>query len=79
MNKMTFPMNPREPLTEKAESAISKYAIIKSETGKKLNYHYFMVKYVLAAERMRRADLYEWLENKGYRWLPKHGFWEKQK
>lgn len=66
------PILPREPLTRKAKEAISVYAIIK--TGD-LPIHYFMVKYVLQAERMRRADLYVWLEAKGYKWM--HGFWQK--
>jgi hypothetical protein len=64
----------REPLTKKALAAIGKYATIKAGD---LPIHHFMVRYVLQAERMRRRDLYAWLAKKGYRWLPKQGFWEK--
>lgn len=69
------PILPREPLTKKALAAISKYASIKAGD---LPIHHNMVKFVLQAEKMRRVDLYEWLESKGYKWLPKHGFWSKE-
>ncbi len=69
---------PREPLTKKALAAIDQYASIKAEKVG-LHIHWFMVKWVLEAERMRRKELYTWLEVKGYRWLPKYGFWEKKK
>lgn len=49
------PILPREPLTRKARAAISKYATIKAGD---LPIHHLMVRYVLEAERMRRADLY---------------------
>jgi hypothetical protein len=65
---------PREPLTKKAFAAISEYATIRARD---LRIHHFMVKYVLEAERMRRSDLYAWLESRGYRWLPKQGIWQK--
>jgi hypothetical protein len=65
---------PREPLTRKARAAISEYATIRARD---LPIHGLMVRYVLDAERMRRADLYAWLEARGYRWLPKYGIWEK--
>lgn len=70
------PILPREPLTRKAKAAISKYATIKAGD---LPLHHFMVEYVLQAERMRRADLYAWLEAKGYKWLPRYGFWQEEK
>lgn len=66
---------PREPLTKKALAAISKYASLKAGD---LPIHHLMVKFVLQAERMRRADLYEWLEGKGYKWLPRNGIWSKE-
>ena len=56
-------MHPREPLTRKARAAISKYAAVKCE---RLPVHMLMVDAVLEAERMPRARLYEWLQNKGY-------------
>lgn len=69
-------INPREPLTKKANAAISKYAAVK---GDKLNYHHFMVKFVLEAERMKRVRLYAWLQDKGYIWKPRLGLWVKVK
>lgn len=65
---------PREPLTRKARAAIEKYAVLK---GGELPLTHYMVGYVLEAERMRRVALYAWLENKGYRWFPDRGFWQK--
>lgn len=65
---------PREPLTKKAFAAISEYATIKARD---LPIHYFMVRYVLDAERMRRTALYTWLEQRGYRWYPELGAWAK--
>jgi len=65
---------PREPLTKKALAAIEKYASIK---GEKLPFHYFMVRQVLQAERMRRSELYNWLDHKGYKWSSKSGLWTK--
>lgn len=64
---------PREPLTQKAKAAILKYVAIKTE---KMPVMYFGVEKTLEAERMRRSDLYTWLESKGYRW--KAGYWEKR-
>lgn len=76
MNKSSVPeMLPRERLTRKAREAISKYTIVRCE-GRP--YHYFMVDAVLEAERMRRADLYGWLEKRGYCWLPHAGIWKKK-
>jgi hypothetical protein len=60
----------REPVTKKAFAAISKYAIIKAGD---FPVHHLMVKYVLEAEKMKRADLYGWMERKGYRWQA--GYW----
>ena len=68
-------MLPRERLTKKAFAAISQYATFKA---KDLPIHHFMVRYVLEAERMRRADLYAWFEARGYRWVPQYGRWEKR-
>lgn len=66
---------PREPLTKKARAAIFEYSLLR---GGDIRIHYFMVNHVLQAERMRRKDLYAWLEAKGYKWLPRVGFWEKK-
>jgi len=67
-----MPINPRERLTKKARAAIELYASLKSErTGR---YQHFMIDHVLAAERMKRADLYAWIESIGYRWRPP--YWE---
>lgn len=66
------PILPRERLTKKAFAAISRYASIR---GGDLRIQHFMVKYVLEAERMRRVDLYGWLEGRGYRW--RGGYWVK--
>ncbi|MCL4867812.1 MAG: hypothetical protein KJ063_02490 [Anaerolineae bacterium] len=69
------PMLPREPLTKKALAAIEKFASIKAGD---LPLHYFMVRHVLKAERMRRSDLYAWLEKQDYRWQPHIGCWVKK-
>ncbi len=69
---------PREPLTKKAFAAISAYANHKADTqmqGYKMAH--FMVKWTLEAERMRRATLYAWLEERGFKWRPEHGSWDK--
>lgn len=63
---------PREPLTKKALAAIEQYASVR---GRGLNIHYWMVRYVLEAERMRRIDLYAWLEKRGYCWFSSPGRW----
>jgi hypothetical protein len=71
----TLKILPREPLTKKAKAAISQYAHIRAQ-GRGGSYsHFCMVDYVLRAERMRRADLYAFLEERGYRW--KKGTWIK--
>lgn len=65
---------PREPLTRKAKAAIAAYV-----------FHYLencplvllLIDKTLKAERMRRADLYSWLESKGYYWKSRTGCWEK--
>lgn len=64
---------PREPLTKKALAAISLFASIKA--GSRF-FHHDMVRFVLRAERMRRKDLYEWLESKGYKWDSRTGVWK---
>lgn len=61
-------INPRERLTKKARAAIELYANIKSERTGRLAC--FMIDHVLTAERMKRVDLYAWLESIGYRWKP---------
>lgn len=66
---------PREPMTAKALAAITEYAFAKGKRHHNLGY--FLIKFVLEAERMRRADLYAWLERKGYRWLPKVQIWRR--
>ena len=67
-------MHPRERLTAKAMHGISTYATVKAGD---LPIHGLMVRYVLEAERMPRARLYEWLEGKGYRWNSRVGLWQK--
>jgi hypothetical protein len=65
---------PREPLTKKARAAIHKYAHLQSEKyGRIMHY---MVEAVIAAERMRRTDLYAWLGRHGYRW--DGSFWREK-
>lgn len=64
--KSTIQMLPREKLTQKARAAIHLYTSLR---GKKVDYlQGLMVDIVLKAERMRRADLYAYLEQRGYRW-----------
>lgn len=58
-------MLPREPLTKKAEAGIKKYAEIRCAN---LPYLSFLVEFTLKAERMRRVELYAWLEGRGQRW-----------
>jgi hypothetical protein len=68
---------PREPLTKKALAAIECYVIL--EGARKGNYTFVLLRACLAAERMRRADLYTLLENKGFHWRPKIGAWIENK
>lgn len=68
------PILPRERLTHKAFEAISQYATHRAKKHG-LYIQHFMVRYVLEAERMRRSDLYAWLEEKGYQWSPAHDLW----
>lgn len=76
--KKTVPdMLPRERLTKKARAGIRKYASIKGEKYDHMSW--FMVDLVLEAERMRRADLYQWLESKGYKWYSKPSIWSKSR
>ena len=70
--KPIAPMLPREKLTDKAKWAIEKYAV---ERCKGLHIVHLLVHYTLEGERMRRADLYAWLEKRGYVW--KQGSWYK--
>lgn len=69
-------MNPREQLTTKARAGILKYATLEGE--RQGMYHHFMVNFVLKAERMRREQLYAWLDKKGYTWNSKRGYWVKK-
>lgn len=65
---------PREPLTRKAERAITAYAL---DRCKGATMYPLLIKFVLQAERMRREDLYAWLEKHGYKWEPAAGSWRK--
>ena len=56
---------PREPLTKKARAAIECYALHKCGD---MRIYSFLIDHTLKAERMRRSDLYEFLEGHGYRW-----------
>jgi len=71
------PMHPREQLTQKAKAAISKYTIHKAASKRGLNIHWFMVDYVLEAERMPRQRLYDKLKGWGYVWDSLTGLWFK--
>jgi hypothetical protein len=64
---------PREPLTNKARRSIEQYVLIQGK--KKGEYMYVLVKATLEAERMRRSDLYAWLEKQGLVW--RSGYWQK--
>ncbi|MBN3875228.1 hypothetical protein [Nostoc sp. JL23] len=63
--------NPRQPLTKKAKRAILKYVEIKTARFPNI---YAVIEQTLIAEKMRRENLYGWLESKGYKW--KGLFWE---
>lgn len=65
---------PREPLTKKARAAIQAYAFHKSQTSA---IGYVLIDRTLKDERMRRTDLYSWLEKQGYKWLSHYGFWSQ--
>ncbi len=70
---------PREPLTKKAKAAIWAYANHKAETRMQgCRMGYFMMEWVLEAERMARQRLYGLLHEWGYRWKPRSGFWKKK-
>jgi hypothetical protein len=58
---------PREKLTEKAKSGIYIYVLWKLKSGEPLHL-VKLIRYTLEAERMRRSDLYIFLEKHGYRW-----------
>lgn len=72
--KGRIPMLPREQMTKKARAAIQCYAEHYLDRSKMYT-PYHLAEYVLTAERMRRKSLYEYLQEKGYRWLPKFGVW----
>jgi hypothetical protein len=63
----------RPPLTRKARAAIKLYVDLKSPEGL-----YFLredgIDCVLKADRMPREKLYEYLENKGYKWKTDKGY-----
>ncbi len=66
MNKITI--NPREQLTKKAHEAIytyCEYFLVKKDYYESMR---VFMNIVLKAERMKRADLYAWLEDHDYRW-----------
>ncbi len=63
---------PREPLTQKARAAITKFVTLEGE--KKGNFVFVLIKAVLKAERMKRADLYTLLEARGFTWKPRAGW-----
>lgn len=65
----------RQPLTAKAKAAIFAYVMYFGE--RKGQYLHFLVQYTLKAERMDRDNLYQWLEEHGYRWKPRAGKWIK--
>lgn len=64
-------INPRQRLTKKARRAIDLYV---SLHGDKYSYMADLVTWTLRAERMRRDTLYQWLEDRGYRWKPRSGW-----
>lgn len=66
---------PREPMTKKARWAIWYYAQVKT---KRAPIAWLMFKAILEGERMRRIDLYAWLERRGYQWVDKRNGWIKQ-
>jgi hypothetical protein len=68
-----FAPRPREPLTRKALAAIERYVSIKANGTPIM---YFGIRWTLEAEKMPRAQLYEWLEARGWRW--KAGRWEQK-
>jgi hypothetical protein len=70
--KPIAPILPREKLTHKARWAIQSYAVERCDG---LTIAYLLVDYTLQAERMRRSELYAWLEKRGYVW--KQGLWHK--
>jgi hypothetical protein len=59
----------REPLNKKARAAIELYAnaqVVNQANGQPANT--LLIGFVLKAERMRRAELYTWLQKRGYQW-----------
>lgn len=72
----SIPINPREPLTRKARAAILAYCQIKAE--KAMPIMIWLITWTLEAERMKRKDLYAWLEAKGHTWQPASGCWYKK-
>jgi hypothetical protein len=58
-------INPREPLTNKAKQGITTFALYKCNG---LTIRDLLIRYTLEAERMKRSDLYQWLEVHHYKW-----------
>lgn len=65
----------RELLTNKARAAIECYALHRCGEARIAT---FLIKFTLDAERMRRADLYAYLEQRGYRWSSASSTWRKK-
>ena len=66
---------PREPLTKKARAGIHAYAIHKTRNMPIVG---LLIDATLEAERMRRTQLYEWLEGKGFKWDSSIGVWRNK-
>lgn len=60
-----------QPLTKKAKAAIVAYVQIQEVYSMAMVVHC-----AVKAERMRRDDLYAYLERYGWRWYPRHGIWK---
>lgn len=65
----------REPMTKKARAAIHQYVRIRIEKAPLVD---AAVHWTLQAERMRRTELYAWLDAKGYRWKARYGWYQVQ-
>jgi hypothetical protein len=66
--------NTRQPaLSRKAKAAIERYVRLRA---KNQLYAHIIIDLTLKADRMKRADLYAWLRNKGYHW--RYGQWIKK-
>lgn len=73
MKRRTVPaILPREPLTKKAKAAIYTYV---EHHEKNSMLMIGVVRRTLEAERMKRENLYAWLQNHDYYWVPRTLFW----